>query len=427
MADESSTKSGSKRLWITVATFLPFILGILLWLKSTQVCPQIRLFFSAPVVRVEIVACGAMAIHESALQAIYENDLYASDVEEGEIEYGEFTVGLQPMDVDTGELSDGEVFTEDGHHPPGRSVNLRDPQSDHVVTANGHNKDLESKSGGGQVSNDSDTSERTGRAASRGGKKSKKKRSGKRRTVDVARFVRETCDHLQEKKISLIWALVRKLGMEAVRGLVNEVNVIQKCGGQMTNDKKRHRTPGGVLWNILKGRVQPQVYKEIMSQGNEVLKQKTKEAKETLKRQRMDIDEPANKKRRKVTNKEADTPMAGSDGKQVTWPNPSIRVPRDFRTLTDGLVRDDAGPSVTQVLKAWIEGLRKKDDLDDVVTPVPTILKTGPEESEGPADSVKSLEKSVRVTDRLRVPVEYGDVEKGEADDGADELRGSSR
>ncbi|KAL2621686.1 hypothetical protein R1flu_001891 [Riccia fluitans] len=368
-----------------------------------------------------------MAIHESALQAIYENDLYASDVEEGEIEDGEFTAGLQPMDVDTGELSDGEVSTEEGHHPPGRSVNLRDPQSDHVVTANGHNKDLESKSGGGQVSNDSDMSERTGRAASRGGKKSKKKRSGKRRTVDVARFVRETCDHLQEKKISLIWALVRNLGMEAVRGLVNEVNVIQKCGGQMTNDKKRHRTPGGVLWNILKGRVQPQVYKEIMSQGNEVLKQKTKEAKETLKRQRMDIDEPANKKRRKVTNKEADTPMAGTDGKQVTWPNPSIRVPRDFSTLTDGLVRDDAGPSVTQVQKAWIEGLRKKDDLDDVVTPVPAILKTGPEESEGPADSVKSLEKSVHVTDRLRVPVEYGDVEKGEADDGADELRGSSR
>ncbi|KAL2620194.1 hypothetical protein R1flu_000399 [Riccia fluitans] len=37
MADERSTKPGSKRLWITVATFLPFILGIPLWLKSTQV------------------------------------------------------------------------------------------------------------------------------------------------------------------------------------------------------------------------------------------------------------------------------------------------------------------------------------------------------------------------------------------------------
>ncbi|KAL2611042.1 hypothetical protein R1flu_022734 [Riccia fluitans] len=37
MADERSMKPGSKRLWITVATFLPFILGISLWLKSTQV------------------------------------------------------------------------------------------------------------------------------------------------------------------------------------------------------------------------------------------------------------------------------------------------------------------------------------------------------------------------------------------------------
>ncbi|KAL3681721.1 hypothetical protein R1sor_024677 [Riccia sorocarpa] len=37
MADERSTKPGSKRLWITIATILPFILGIPLWLKSTQV------------------------------------------------------------------------------------------------------------------------------------------------------------------------------------------------------------------------------------------------------------------------------------------------------------------------------------------------------------------------------------------------------
>lgn len=51
---------------------------------------------------------------------------------------------------------------------------------------------------------------------------------------------------------------------------VVQVDVIERCGGQMTNDGKRRRTPGGVMWNILRGRVQPAVYKEIMSQGNEV-------------------------------------------------------------------------------------------------------------------------------------------------------------
>ncbi|KAL3702207.1 hypothetical protein R1sor_020229 [Riccia sorocarpa] len=270
-------------------------------------------------------------------------------------------------------------FAEDADHPPARTVN----------STSRHHAVFEFKSGCDQVSNDgrvhlecADTSERTSAAARSGRRRPKKRRSGKRKTVDVARFVRETCDHLQEKKISLIWALVKKLGVEAVRDLVKEVDVIEKCGGQMTNDQKRRRTPGGVLWNILKGRVQPQVYKEIMSQGNEVLKQKAREAKETLKRQRMDVDEPENKKRRKVGEKEADSPMARAEERKISWPKPA------------------------------------------------TVFKTGPEALESPADSVKSVEKAGNVTHRLRVPVEYGDVEKGEPDGFScenDELSGCSR
>ncbi len=45
--------------------------------------------------------------------------------------------------------------------------------------------------------------------------------------------------------------------------------MIEKCGGQMTNDGSRRRTPGGVLWNILSNRVGPVIYKEIMTRGNE--------------------------------------------------------------------------------------------------------------------------------------------------------------
>ncbi len=47
------------------------------------------------------------------------------------------------------------------------------------------------------------------------------------------------------------------------------MDVIEKCGGQMTNDGSRRRTPGGVLWNILSNRVGPVIYKEIMTRGNE--------------------------------------------------------------------------------------------------------------------------------------------------------------
>lgn len=47
-----------------------------------------------------------------------------------------------------------------------------------------------------------------------------------------------------------------------------QVYAIEKCGGQMVSDGSRRRNPGGVLWNILRERVGPQIYKEIMTEGN---------------------------------------------------------------------------------------------------------------------------------------------------------------
>lgn len=38
---------------------------------------------------------------------------------------------------------------------------------------------------------------------------------------------------------------------------------IECHGGQMTADGKRRRTPGGILWNILKLK-EPEAFKEIM-------------------------------------------------------------------------------------------------------------------------------------------------------------------
>ncbi|KAG6541009.1 hypothetical protein Mapa_017582 [Marchantia paleacea] len=340
-----------------------------------------------------------MEYHESALDAIYEDDVSCSDVEEGEIEGGEVQ-NLQPMDVDRGEagiiFEEGEI-SDDDDPSPGETFDA----------SNESHEGLEFQSGNDQLASGNNAlgPDRSARPARR--KKSKKKRSGKRKSVDEARFVRETCIHLQEKKISLIWALVKKLGVDAVRDLVNEVNVIEKCGGQFTNDKKRRRTPGGVLWNILRGRVQPEVYKEIMSQGNEVLKQKAKQAKETLKRQRMDVDEPTNMKRRKVDVKDADTLMATTNGRQLIQSTPIPKMRKDLKSLTDGPAGDDSLLPIVQLQKAWVEGIRKKDATVDVGTGTPSVVK---DEVEVAKDLKATERKPVDVVDRLRVPVEYSDL-----------------
>lgn len=47
-----------------------------------------------------------------------------------------------------------------------------------------------------------------------------------------------------------------------------QVDAIQTCGGQKTADGRRHRTGGGILWNIIKVR-EPNAYKEIMEKAKE--------------------------------------------------------------------------------------------------------------------------------------------------------------
>lgn len=51
-------------------------------------------------------------------------------------------------------------------------------------------------------------------------------------------------------------------------GFRMQVDVIQRCGGQMTADGSRLRNGGGILWNILKTR-EPKAYKEIMAKGRD--------------------------------------------------------------------------------------------------------------------------------------------------------------
>ncbi|CAI5986349.1 unnamed protein product [Closterium sp. NIES-64] len=78
------------------------------------------------------------------------------------------------------------------------------------------------------------------------------------------------CAQLGEPKRGLVRRAVHALGGDAVRGMVAEVDAVQRCGGQLTADGKRRRTPGGVFWNILRARVSADVYNEIMAEEREL-------------------------------------------------------------------------------------------------------------------------------------------------------------
>ncbi|GJP75891.1 hypothetical protein CLOP_g6294 [Closterium sp. NIES-67] len=67
---------------------------------------------------------------------------------------------------------------------------------------------------------------------------------------------------------------VHAVGGDAVAQMLVEVDAVQRCGGQLTADGKRRRTPGGVFWNVLRARVSADVYIEIMAQERDVQKRR---------------------------------------------------------------------------------------------------------------------------------------------------------
>ncbi|CAM6096918.1 unnamed protein product [Calypogeia fissa] len=328
-----------------------------------------------------------MAYHETALDAIYEDSLSDGELEDGEMADGE------KMDVDAldGQSVGPQEEEEEGEFIGDESPSvafLEEPDEKRAVSLGRFNDE--------QTNIESGHVKEIARRPQQ--KKSKSKRSRKRsKSVNVAQFVRETCTYLQEKKYPLVWAAVNNLGVDGVKNLIKEVEVIERCGGQMTIDGKRRRTPGGVMWNILRSRVQPAVYKAIMSQGNEVQKQKEKKAKESLKRNRMDVDEPINNKRQKLTGKEGDLNWSGAPGKQINQARQPLRPSKELLDVLEGPQKDNSSLPATHLQKAWLEGIKRKEDVDEAAV-VQTATAGVPEKN------------SVPVFERLRVPVEYGDL-----------------
>ncbi|GMI81409.1 hypothetical protein like AT3G20430 [Hibiscus trionum] len=169
---------------------------------------------------------------ESILESIYEED------EIGDVE------DVEMLDVEEGELVDND------------SVNDREKTG---VAA-----DVNGESEGSQSKN----KKRKGNK-----RKNKKKKGGPGpKTLDINRFVLDTCRRLKEKKSYMVYTAVGCLGISALSDLVKEVDAIQSCGGQMTADGRRCRTGGGILWNIIKAR-EPAAYREIMKKTKEFEKQ----------------------------------------------------------------------------------------------------------------------------------------------------------
>ncbi|CAN7000122.1 hypothetical protein IGI04_019924 [Brassica rapa subsp. trilocularis] len=168
---------------------------------------------------------------ESVLDAIYEDEdgfETMEDVDMVDVEEGEIVVVHGGMDGDKDK--DGILGKEDGQNQP--------------------NKNKRKKN------------------------KKKKRRNGPvmGKPMDLDRFVRDTCRRLKEKKSYMVYTAVGCLGIPALSDLVNEVEAIETCGGQVTADGSRKRSGGGVLWNIIKAR-QPASYREIMKKTREFEKQ----------------------------------------------------------------------------------------------------------------------------------------------------------
>ena len=120
------------------------------------------------------------------------------------------------------------------------------------------------------------------------------KKTSSQGLLDVGRFVKKICMELNEPKQPLMRRCVDHLGIDYVQELLDEVQKVERDGGQMTSDGDRKRTPGGVFWNLLKQRLAAEEWEYIYAEEKE--RQKAiKRRQHSLRRRRksgnMDVDE----------------------------------------------------------------------------------------------------------------------------------------
>lgn len=165
------------------------------------------------------------------------------DTIEEEVSFGN-SDDAEMMDIEEGEVVDGHVLGK---------------------TNDRNDKEVKMDSQGGNIQ----PAKKTRRK-----KKNKKRKKGPPASdgENIDSFVLDVCKRFRERKSYLVYAAVGVLGVFAIKELLKEVVAVQACGGQKTALGDRHRTGGGILWNILKAR-DPNAYKEIMKKGTEFEKQ----------------------------------------------------------------------------------------------------------------------------------------------------------
>ncbi|XP_057869973.2 uncharacterized protein LOC131076687 isoform X2 [Cryptomeria japonica] len=295
---------------------------------------------------------------ENVLEAIYEDDYLDNE------DFMSDNENLMP-DVDMMDVSEGAA-SEDGELKKDAAPDAPD-------------NDLE------RVINNSKCGPQSGNFKK---KRRRKKKKNNNSVGNVNRFVINTCRQLREPKSYLLWETISKFGVLAVRNFVEEVFTIESHGGQMTADGKRRRTPGGILWSILKSR-DPEAYKEIMLKGKEIERQLKKN---NSKGHATEFGGQPNTKRTRLNSADS------SDGGQTT----EVMLKNFSDPFRDGqpeinLLQENSwqGPLV----KAWVDGIKTKDPFLENNCRVGNVQV-----------NVRSEKVKVPVRDRIRVPVGYDDL-----------------
>lgn len=335
----------------------------------------------------------------------YEN---CYDDDDDDVEEGELRSTFRAMDI-TEETEEGECQAD----VASSTRVLR------VVTTNGSASDLPSETVGGASANEFQNGAGLGFVKSpqvgnngvavgakkqrRNQKRKQAKQSAQRTPFSIDKFVVATCRRLQETKFPLFREAVDRIGVERIQTLLREVEVIEKCGGQLTADGGRRRTPGGVLWNILKEHVGADMYKDIMKEGNRKYLERQKERQRERgngKRQggTQANDQQHNMKRTKMEMC-IDTPRHGRP------PRPQQEFFSERVSMGLPVEADDLRAPV-QVQNAWVRGL--KSHPDDEITSNEEML-TKQHNIMGRRIPAAASSK-LNISERMRMPVSYGDL-----------------
>ncbi|KAJ7537896.1 hypothetical protein O6H91_11G026900 [Diphasiastrum complanatum] len=340
--------------------------------------------------------------HETTSKVIYEDDMLDFEEDLGDVDLED---DLQALEIEDQEVVDD---VEEGEISPTSGSQFRHCiGSSHVDcwrNKGGQSFEAADTYNGEQNPGESNLDKyKTGSFKSEGSVNGKPRRKKRRRRAsvchDVSRFVLNTCKRLREKKLHLMWEAVKKLGVSFMQDLVREVMAIEGCGGQLTADGSRRRTPGGVLWNVLKLRVSPEVYKQVMSRGNEVLKQKFSHS---LKRRKETNDEHGGYKRQRINYSQKlpaavpnrATQVVGSKSRKMSA-NKQSHI-----SVAKNLMSDCKIHTPVLLQRAWAEGLKLKKNY---------VVEQMVSTHEKPIlEAVASPKTSLGA--RIRAPVDYGDL-----------------